>query len=363
MLFPISQTPDISPRRYAESLFAFLRRRTGSEYDAIRRLFEHWVTNFPSEDRLELAQRLASEDDQQFHAVFLEAFTCQLLQRTGYSVRIHPQLPWTPKRPDFQATQPNGTSAIFECVVSTEESNFERGTRILISRLLDSIESQIHSPDFFLAIHLNGKPRSQVKVNRWIKEIAAWLAQLDYDAVLKLGSEGRFHELPKRRLVHDGFEIEIEPIAKKPSRRGKKGRTIGIISPEAEFVTSRLDIAKRLKSKASHYGPINQPFVIVINCLGEMCDEEEIEEAIFGEQGLWPSTSQPLYTRVSAVLAIRHLLPWSVATVPAVLYRNPAAQHPYCGPLTQLTEATREGQRIGCLPAEIFGLSDNWPGH
>jgi hypothetical protein len=159
--------------------------------------------------------------------------------------------------------------------------------------------------------------------------------------------------------------IKVEPIAKKGESRGKRSaRPIGALSGDAAFVTSRIAIADKLKGKATRYGKLDHPYIVVVNCLGEMCDLEEIREAIYGNDGLWP-LERAAFTRVSAVIALYHLLPWSVSRTDICLFPNPHATHPYVGPLTQLPQqvVTKSGieRRDGLNLSTLFGLSCEWP--
>lgn len=72
-----------------------------------------------------------------------------------------------------------------------------------------------------------------------------------------------------------------------------------------------------------------------------------------------------LFRRVSAVLAVHHLLPWSVARADALLFHNPNAAIPYSGALNALPRARLESGQInelhGTHPRAWFGLSESWP--
>ncbi len=77
------------------------------------------------------------------------------------------------------------------------------------------------------------------------------------------------------------------------------GEPLGL-SRTACWVTSRLAIRDALKKKAVRYGQLQEPYIIVVNCLGEMCDESEIDDGIYGKDGLWTSLSSQTLTRVTA---------------------------------------------------------------
>jgi hypothetical protein len=172
--------------------------------------------------------------------------------------------------------------------------------------------------------------------------------------------------LPVLEIPHNGALFFVEPIAKKESARGKAGvRPLGVLGASGEWVTSHLEIANALKRKAGRYGKVSQPYVIAINCLGPHCDWEEIRDGVYGDEGLWPNVEHPVFTRVSAVVAVHHLLPRSITRAGVVLFHNPNAAYPYSGPLTALPQVSVNSGRPtivdGTHPREWFGLKEIWP--
>jgi hypothetical protein len=180
--------------------------------------------------------------------------------------------------------------------------------------LYDSI-NKVSCPDVFLDLRIAGTPASPIPGKVWRTRIQTWVDSLDYEALLRMSPRPNDEDLPTLELTHEGVEITIKPIPKKRTARGKEGPSIGIQSFEGCFVTSHEEIRETIKDKASRYGALDRPYVIVVNCLGEMVDAEEIRRAMFGHDGLWNNSRQPTHTRVSAVLAMQHLFPWTVSAM------------------------------------------------
>jgi len=75
---------------------------------------------------------------------------------------------------------------------------------------------------------------------------------------------------------------------------------------------------------------------------------------------------KPRYTRVSAVLFLDNLDPWSIRRTPALMLHNPWAQHPLPSQLIGVPEwiFPFEGRReviTGAPLLALLGLPDGWP--
>jgi hypothetical protein len=237
-----------------------------------------------------------------------------------------------------------------------------------LNALYDAINDRVQSPDYFIGLDVEGTANTPIPIASWCQQIQTWLALLDYDEIVAIGNRGFFDCLPDLELDHDGVIVVFRPIAKKQSARGKHGvRPLGAQGREGSWVTSHIDIAKTLKRKAIRYGTLAMQYIIAVNCTGPLSDWEEVGNAIFGDQGIWPSPDRPSFRRVSAVIATHHLLPRSVTRADVRLFHNPNATFPYRGVLTALPQAKSESGQIkegdGKHPRDWFGLSDSWPEH
>jgi hypothetical protein len=365
MLFSEFQRDDTGLRGYTEPAFTHLDRRAGPESDKVRSLIEAWLSHFPPDGRRELTARFRSLDDQAFHAAFFELYIHELLLLTGHTVALHPSLPDSLKRPDFSAECADHRPTIVEGTVLSETSTPDRSAEARVNQLRDSI-NRVESPDYFLQLRFFGAPQTSIPCKRWRTEIQAWVDTLDYDRVVTLGKQSRFDELPKLELSHDGLTVQIDPIAKKPESRGKSNaRPLGPQSFEAKWVTSRKQIRERVKEKARRYPIPEQPYVLFVNCIGETCDRQEIEAAFFGRDGLWGNSKRPPHSRLSAVVAINHLFPWSVPRAEATMFHNPHARIRYTGPLAEMPQVSLNTGTIvalgGSHPRKFFQLDQSWP--
>ena len=360
MIFSQNSRTDTSPRSYTESTFAHLDRSACSEYGRIRSLIEEWCSRVPDDERHEIIRRITPGKDLALHSAFLELYTHELLLATGHSVTFHPVLLGTRKRPDFLVTDHDGNEAIIECTVATEESDSDRAAQARLDTLYDAI-NRVNCADVFLDLRITGTPNSPVAGRRWRSEIQRWVDSLDYDGLLAMAPFPNHWELPKLDLCRDGLHVTITPIPKKPSARGKGQRSVGIQSIPGCMVTSHDKIRETVRHKAGRYGAMSRPYIIVVNCLGSLADEEEIHGAIFGGSGIWSNAAYPAHTRVSAVLAVHHLLPWSVPRAPARLFPNPNAAREYTGPLTTLPQTTYDSRIEGKHPSEAMRIAQDWP--
>ena len=333
MLFAQTIRTDSSPRGYTESAFAHLDRSARDECKAIRMQIENWCARVPESDRNEFIKRFTSGNDSAFHSAFLELYIHELLLTTGHHVLFHPDVPESTNRPDFRATDASGHETIVECTVASEESELERAAHARLRTLYDSI-SQVICEDVFLDLRIFGALASPAPARKWRTQIQRWVDSLDYESLLAMGPSPNDFDLPQLALEHDGLVLEIKPIPKRRQARGKGQPVIGIESFEGAIVTSHLKIRDTIRAKAGRYGNLGCPFVLVVNCTGAQAVDDEIHAAMFNDTGLWRIGAKA-YTRLSAVLAVQHLFPWSIHAAVPVLYHNPHAAFPYSGELAK----------------------------
>jgi hypothetical protein len=341
-------------------MYEYMDRTARPECAKVRELIEEWLSSVPEPERDEFIRRFQSCDDIAFHSAFLELYAHSLLRATHHSVEFHPRLAGTTKRPDFLAKGVDGRELIVECTVATEESAADRAAQARKNVLYDSI-NRVVCDDVFLDLRIEGSPNSPVPGRKWITIIQNWVNSLNYNALVKLGPLPNDAEKPRLELEHDGLYLTIKPIPKKSSARGKGQPSIGAQSFDAYWVDSHADIRETIRDKASRYGSMSRPYIVVVNCLGTNADEEEINGAIFGHAGLWHDIENPTNKRVSAVVAIEQLLPWSVSRASARFFNNPNATFPYSGALSILPQTTHNSKIDGIPAGRILGLDPIWP--
>jgi hypothetical protein len=163
---------------------------------------------------------------------------------------------------------------------------------------------------------------------------------------------------------------------------------VGALIPgEASMVDDRTPIRDRIRSKANRYGRIRSPMLVAINAKGRHLDKFDVMDALFGRDavrvpssahgelgepqmtripdGVWRGPTGPRNTRVSGVLILSSLLPWTAAVTQPALYLNPWARYPL-GDAFQELEIHRpvRGEMVptaGRPIGAILGLPEGWP--
>jgi hypothetical protein len=140
-----------------------------------------------------------------------------------------------------------------------------------------------------------------------------------------------------------------------------------------------------VKHKASRYGRLRQPYLVAINALDQDADQIDVMQALFGQEtiviergnsdneprperlpnGAWLAKKGPINTRVSGVLVVGSLLPWSVGVRRPIVYYNPWAAYPLDDSLDWLdAQLPREGKMVkrdGWPLTKILRLPPAWP--
>jgi hypothetical protein len=116
-----------------------------------------------------------------------------------------------------------------------------------------------------------------------------------------------------------------------------------------ELTKTKDAIRDAIGKKATRYGSLDRSYIIAVNVLSPFVDQEDILDALFGSEqvtfpldmpddqppilsrardGVWFGPSGPKNTRVSGVLIVKNLTPWSIGHSDVTLYHNPSTHHP-----------------------------------
>jgi hypothetical protein len=295
-------------------------------------------------------------------------------------------------RPDFRIFKDNEPVFYLEAVLAAP-SNADVSTEKIKNRIYDALNQRLNSPNFLIAIQrAKGASTIDPPIKPLIRLLEERLNSLDPDAVARQMEQGGWRALPFWTWQHEEWEISFRAIPKLPQMRGKPGvRPVGSYM-KSGWVEPQEGIRGAIRKKATKYGELDLPYIIAVNALEEFVEQDAAVEALFGdecivatpymhESGLIKSEWHPSRkrngafwgpqgwqnTRVSGVMMLCRLLPWSVATQEPVLWHHPQASQPL------LPDAWSLPQRILDLPsgkwvkrggieiAKVFGLLDNWP--
>jgi len=378
---------DNGPSLYAEPEFRYLNRSARAEADRVRQVLEEWLSHYPQSEQAELQARLRSEDDPQHRSAFFELCLHELLLRLGCRVEVHPTVgECTARCPDFLVAAPNSDQFYLEAVLATDESEEEAAARARENVVYDCL-NRLNSPDFFIGMRLRGHPATPPPARKIRALLERELAKLDSAQVTRDYETGGLDALPHWLFEHDGWRIDFFPIPKTPQARGKPDvRPIGLHAPAGRWLNLGATIRDALLKKMGRYGDLGLPYVVAVNILAISVDEDDLMDALFGQEqylisvaedgsrevrpsrapdGAWISKSGPRYTGVSAVLAVARLSPWSILRAATRLYHNPWAQKPYASVLTRLPQGIPCGNQIrrqeGERLADILDLPLGWP--
>ncbi len=310
-----------------------------------RKLLEAWLARYPEEHRAELKTRLGQENGRS--AAFFEIYLHELLTRLGYDlVAVHPIAPGSDKRPEFLFRDRDGQELYLEAteVKGPEEDSKaaerERELHEAIERA-DIEDWHVSSIDWMEAPDKGLSSKRCKQIAKALKKWADSQPQGEPKAPVFLSLD---QLLGNSTFQHPGWDLEFQLSQKSTISGIGKGYWLG----------AQGSICNALKRKARRYGELDRPYVIAINVLTERhAGLNEVVEALH----------QLKYSRVSAVLYVASLYPYSIADQDLVLLHNPAANKSTPGPLKELRSWTAErGLSSGKHPREILGLYSGWPG-
>lgn len=378
---------DSGPASRSESHFDYLDRSARPPFAAVREQIEALVRLVPAVHRRELATRLQSRDDHHFDAVFFELYLHSLAIGLGFTVAIHPRAGSRGKRPDFLLKR-NAISLLLEAATVGELSEKGRAAEKRRLAIYDAL-NEINSPDYFFHVEHSGDPATPIPTGTLKRHVRHFLSTVRYDDVISIAASQRLEALPRTVFVHDGCTIEVSLLPVSRDRRGSADHVpVGMIGPaEAHWVDNHTAIRNKIRDKARHYGRIRRPLVVAVNAAGRMLDQTNIMEALFGKEtyvfamqggrsvgkpimqrlpdGAWLGPKGPRNRRVSAVLLVSSLLPWTITVHPPVVYHNPWARYPLGSEFNRLQSYRPSGNKMLSSPGapihDVFSLPAQWP--
>lgn len=385
MLFEEKSRTYTGPKTYGERDFDFLDRSGRKEAENVRQFLNYWIERFPEEEQKELISRIQSRDSKAYESATFEIILYAILTNLGGSIEIHPDLEnGSEKHPDFLVSFGDGDQFYVEAVLASEHSETELAAEKRKNVVLDSI-NRLESPNFFLGINAEGNPETPPSGKALRRELSAWLATLDPDAVAEAVEAHGFGSIPKMEWRHDGWEIEFEAIPIMPGKRGNGQRVIGMLSGGARFINGWEPIRDALRSKGNRYGELSKPLVVAVNVEAFSLDKIDEMQALFGQEeyvfrrespeaqptmrrapnGVWNGPQGPQYTRISGAWLFGGITPWNIATRKNTVYFNPWAKLAVPEEMRRLNHASTNGTKMEWIDgdplAEILGLESTWP--
>jgi hypothetical protein len=374
------------PKREAgETVLEFLYRSDRPGIPPICRLMDDWFATYPDNEKDHLRKRLSAMDKDVFHSAFFELYLLTLLRRQGFVVELPRADVQGQRTEDFRAIQ--GERVVFRLeakfVGQEEHHAWQDSFQQEMKRSLD----QAQADGVWFAVDLEGTFCNQPSPRRVREAFERWYAQ-NKDGILNaLAKKQPLDSLPQFEISETGVDITISPLFQKPKTASASG-TVGLWWAGGRWMQTDEKLRKALKRKASRYGKMDVPFIVAVS-MCEPADEDDIGNALFGDEvftirrdqngpvgetissrrpnGFWWGPRGPQNTRVSAILLVNELFPWSVASSQPIIHHNPWAEHAVpldALPLPQMVPNLEDGRFVkrGSAPIhEVLGLPLGWP--
>ena len=388
-LFDDLRRTDTRSRRQNEPAFEYMNTSARPGISAIRGLLDRWFDGVPEESGEDIRARFRSRRAHNHESAFFELYWHEMLRCCGYQVNIHPELPGVDSNPDFLAHRDTVPAFYFEATLAMPPGNAAADRRF--AELHDTLD-RMDSPDYFLKIEYSGSPQRNIR-GRVIRErLEQWCASLDYDEISRLYREEAYDAIPKLSWTEQGCILTFSPVPKSPEFRGRPGaRAVGVVMPaEVRQLYTHEDIRAAIDGKATKYGDLDVPLIVAINVLDDFCDDDDIGNALFGEDqivttrhadgrftharqralnGAWRGPRGPRNTLVSAVSIANQLSPSTLRYRDITLIHNPWAINPLplqALPIPQITVSIPDGrihEHEGTHHADLMGIPKLWPIH
>jgi hypothetical protein len=386
-LFDDIPRADHRPRRQNESTFAYMNASARPGICAIRRCLEDWFAHVPVAAQANLRGRFRSQGTSQNEGAFFELYWHELLLLSGCELQIHPPLDVSTS-PDFLASRAGLRRFYVEATLAMPPGDAAADRRF--AELHDTLD-RMNSPNFFLDIQFRGDPQGNFRGRALRERLERWLEQLDHDEISRLYREHGHDAVPSFTWPEQGCVLTFTPIPKGPTFRGQPDvRAVGIVMPmELRELRTHDDIRAAIIGKAAKYGDLGLPLVVAINVLDDFCEDDDIWNALFGDEqvvaireqdgqwrhewgrrlpnGAWIGRNGPRNGVVSAVSIVHQLSPSTLRTRSVQLIHNPWAQHPlppdYLAlPQLSITPATGQIQQLcGTFHADLLNIPNPWP--
>ncbi len=254
-------------RKQAKS--GFLSRVPHLEAEANR-----WLENWPLRTRDVLRRRVSSSNTDDVYPALLELYVHEMLRHRFLGVCYEPTLPNTPNHPEFLARD-GRESIIVECKVVFDEECIRVSNRE-ITRLVNVVNT-IQS-DYGISIQPEGRLRRAIIPRRIGAFLRRELPRLPRP--IQLGTSLVFSDPPT------GTRVTFELLG--PNDPGANPVWTWWPSGErAEEVTTHERILSAVDEKATKYGELAEPFLVVIWPLTEFPPiSPVILRALYGDDQL-----------------------------------------------------------------------------
>ncbi len=378
-LFKSGARTRATSRRYNEPIYSFLDTSRWPSVERIREFWEGWFALYDTDKKPGLAARFQSFDNHQHLSTFLELFSFALLRRSGYQTGIEPSA--GSKALEFLASMKERNLEFYvECTATGQRATDAGGD----ARELDILEGidRVPTGRFLLQVEFEKRGSQAPSIKRLRAELGSWLASLDHAAVLE--EFRRPDGLTEWTWTEGDWRIKFAALPADVDGEEDEG-ALGIIGPRAFDVEEHLRLRAAIDHKASKYGSLSAPLLVLTNStqyqrdrhlmiavLGDLVWDVDLRKNHVSERfklnGVFGSPAKPRNVVLSAVMHGNFNV-LSFVDRPMILVHHPFASNPLPLGLFPFCDERHFDPESGGLVTtpptvgvgEFFGLPSGWP--
>lgn len=287
-LFDSIERTYLEAAKHNENTYDYYNISARTDITKVRNTLEGWFCNYPKEEQKELKSRFKKD----FDSAFYELFLYELFSKLGYKIIIHPDLPLSPKKPDFLISKGDLEIYVEAKVVKNktkEQEAFERK----INEFYDNL-NKLNSDNFLLHIEsFNILTQKQPSTKGIITHIEQELKKINPKLLREKINNGDTDKLPTIEYNNGDIHIIVKPIPVIPSARKEKQRPIGIYPAETFLGGGEESLKDSIEKKAKRYGKLDKPFIVCMNSLDiRTSGKIDVDNAIWGSLA-WSWSTNP----------------------------------------------------------------------
>lgn len=287
-LFDCIKRTYLESAKHNENTYDYYNISARPDISKVRDTLESWFSNYPKEEKKELKNRFKKD----FDSAFYELFLYELFTKLDYNITIHPDLPSSPKKPDFLISKDDIEIYVEAKVVKNktkEQEAFERK----INEFYDNL-NKLNSSDFLLQIeHFIILTKKQPSTKGIIKYIEQELKKINPDLLSEEINKNGIEKLPAIEYNNGDIHIIVKPIPVIASARKERKRPIGMYPIETFLGGGEESLKDSIEKKAKRYGKLDKPFIVCMNSLDIMTSGKmDVDNAIWGSLA-WSWSTNP----------------------------------------------------------------------
>ncbi len=371
-LFSVGARARTSVRRYREPIFRFLDTSAWPSVERVRDFWEERFSKYGAEEQKVLAPRFQSLDNHAHLSAFLELFTFALLSRDGHYPQIEP--PAGDLALDFLTRMPNSQNFYVECT-ATGQRAAQVGANAREAEILDAID-KVPTGRFLFGVKFDSRGKEMPPLKSLKSWLRGWLQSLESETDLKSNVQAEW--------ISDGWTVTFTLLGQVAE---DDGGGIGFIGAEASDSDEHLRLRRAIDWKASKYGALGAPLLIVTDST-QYQSKRELMTALLGDIQWRIDPARKNVTEVrlpTGVLfdqngarnigmsCVMHcsisVLSFADERQPPTLVHHPYAQNPLPRGLFPFCEERyfddQSGEMVVTPPsttlAGFFGLPSGWP--